>query len=77
MPVTVERLESRVDRALHPQTPIFPLHLPGVSATAIALGDDFTCAIVTGGGVKCWGMLPMPVHNSPEDVDLGSGANVC
>ncbi len=27
----------------------------GVSATAIALGMGFTCAIVAGGGVKCWG----------------------
>jgi alpha-tubulin suppressor-like RCC1 family protein len=27
----------------------------GVSATAIALGNGFTCAIEAGGGVKCWG----------------------
>ncbi len=27
----------------------------GVSATAIALGGLFTCAIEAGGGVKCWG----------------------
>lgn len=27
----------------------------GQTATAITAGDDFTCVILTGGGVKCWG----------------------
>jgi alpha-tubulin suppressor-like RCC1 family protein len=27
----------------------------GVSAVAIALGEYYSCAIVSEGGVKCWG----------------------
>ncbi len=44
-----EREERARDCPAHPPTPL------GVSAIIIALGFQHTCAIVTGGGVKCWG----------------------
>jgi alpha-tubulin suppressor-like RCC1 family protein len=58
--------------------------LPGISATAIAVGFDHTCAIVTGGGVKCWGRNDFGQlgigsttrQNSPVDVSLGPGGRV-
>ncbi len=39
---------------------------PGVSAIAIALGFSYTCAIVSGGGLKCWG------SNSDGQLGIGS-----
>ena len=58
---------------------------PGVSASAIALGYGHTCALVTRGGVKCWGYNgygQLGIGNTadqlrPVDVDLGPGARAC
>lgn len=44
--------------------------------TAIALASDYTCALMSSGGVKCWGSLPGTVMNqyAPLDVEgLTSG----
>ncbi len=38
----------------------------GVSATTITLGGLHTCAIVAGGGVKCWG------YNDYGQLGIGS-----
>jgi hypothetical protein len=56
----------------------------GVSAIAIALGTGHTCALVTGGGLKCWGrndagqlgIGSTAQQNSPVAVDLGPGAGL-
>jgi Domain of unknown function DUF11/Regulator of chromosome condensation (RCC1) repeat len=59
--------------------------VPGVTATALALGDVHTCAIVSSGGVKCWGRnrfgelgvsqdLVNYATDVPQDVLLGENA---
>jgi hypothetical protein len=56
--------------------------LPGVIATAINLGYGHTCVILTGGGLKCWGLNvygQLGIGNTfemhiPVDVSLGAGA---
>lgn len=46
-----------------------PLEVPGVSgAVDVAAGEDFTCALISGGTVKCWG--------DGADGRLGQGADV-
>ncbi|MDC0673404.1 DUF4215 domain-containing protein [Nannocystis radixulma] len=59
----------------------------GQTATAITAGDDFNCAILTGGGVKCWGRggrlglgdtlsrgaTPATMGDNLPLVDLGTG----
>ncbi len=66
---------------LHHLLPTPPNTLPGVTATAVALGYYHTCAIVTGGAVKCWGNNGYGQLGDggttdkygPVDVSLGSG----
>ncbi len=53
----------------------------GDSAVAIALGSGHTCALLAGGGVKCWGANgygqlgtgDTSSRSSPVSVSLGSG----
>ncbi len=68
-----------------PRTPIpvnsVPYPTAGISAIAVALCYRHTCAVVTGGVVKCWGynvegqlgIGSSENQASPRTVDLGSG----
>jgi alpha-tubulin suppressor-like RCC1 family protein len=62
-----------------------PSLLPGVTATAITVGNFHTCVLVTGGGVKCWGdnqwgqlgIGSIVQQNSPVNVGHLSGLCAC
>ncbi len=49
--------------------PVLPPDGTGVSAIAIGSGTFHTCAIVGGGGVKCWG------YNYYGQLGIGSTVN--
>jgi alpha-tubulin suppressor-like RCC1 family protein len=60
---------------------VFP-NFTGVSAIAIATGRGHACAILTGGGIKCWGknmygqlgIGSTVQQNSPTDVIFDAGS---
>ncbi len=73
-------------RFLRPITlshPSYQIPLPGVNATAIATGLAFSCALVAGGGIICWGtndqgMLgigSLEQQILPVNVSLGTGVH--
>ena len=53
-----------------------PVDVSGLAsgATSVSVGDYHTCALTTGGGVKCWGCTATPCSTTPVDVSgLTSG----
>lgn len=50
-----------------PRIHLFPT---GVAGTALALADDHTCALISEGGVMCWG------RNDYGQLGIGSTANI-
>ena len=60
-------------------------HTGSASASAIALRDYHPCALLTGGTIKCWGLIDygqLGIGSTvnqlrPVDVDLGAGARAC
>ncbi len=51
-------------------------HHTGVSAIAIATGFGHTCAIVTGGSIKCWGANQYGQLGIGDTTDKWSPADV-
>ncbi len=74
-------LHIRTLNSLIKLSPGLAFFFSGYSAVTIALGSYHTCAIVSGGGVKCWGyngygqlgIGGSSDRYSPADVNLGSG----
>ena len=57
------------------------VHFTGANVTAVAAGHDHTCAVMSGGGLLCWGdnsngqlgIGSMGQQDSPVAVVLGAG----